>query len=176
MKKIGYLILIGIILLSGCSNQSRKAQTQVHEGTSKPANIQFTLPQEWTVWENAPEDSKGGEETGLLAENTLTGSSIRIQYEDLTAIKGGTLIRMEDYVRLYREKLMTSKEYTYSCTEAEEAELYQEVYYCFTAQVEETKARQHFYLRRIDDMIMVMTITLYGEDTLENMLEYGKSL
>ena len=83
---------------------------------------------------------------------------------------------MEDYVRLYREKLMTSKEYTYSCTEAEEAELYQEVYYCFTAQVEETKARQHFYLRRIDDMIMVMTITLYGEDTLENMLEYGKSL
>ena len=44
------------------------------------------------------------------------------------------------------------------------------------AEVQELNGTQYFYIRRIGDRIMVMMITLFGEDTLEGILGYGKAL
>ena len=54
-----------------------------------PGGITLSFPEEWTTDE---------ENNRLLIENTVTGSSIMITYEDLAGTPGGDLIHIEDYV------------------------------------------------------------------------------
>ena len=83
---------------------------------------------------------------------------------------------MEDYLEAIQENLKTSKDYSYRLGPVEMMELYGKQYYSFMAEVQELNGTQYFYIRRIGDRIMVMMITLFGEDTLEGILGYGKAL
>ena len=181
MKKLmTYLLIFTALLLWGCGNREvQETEAVVTEIISEPGKIRFIFDSDWTVSrEGVQEDtlSRKLEEDELIAVNAINGSSISLVYEDLTEIQGGTLVRMEDYVEAYWEKLKTDSSYSYNCTEPEMAQLYGEEYYTFAAEVSELEANQQFYLRRIGDRVMILTFTAYGEERAENLMEYGSSL
>ena len=184
-KRIGYAGLLALLFLllcvtGGCKGQeAQEAAAQITELVSSPGNLQFTFPEGWTVKSNSEEGQKEGASAvhyEFVAEDSLTGSGIAVIYEDLHRIQGGNLIRMEDYLTAFQENLKLSGDYRYSCGEVSLTELYGETYYTFSARVEEPQLTQQFYLRRIEDTVMMMTFTVVGEDSLENLLEYGRSL
>lgn len=166
-KGIWWLLILSLLFLPACTSRQEETKKEAEKTISMPGEINFSFPEEWLLHE---------EENTLLAKNTLTGSSISITCEDLTKKEGGTLIRMEDYLEAIQENLKTSKDYSYRCGPVEMMELYGKQYYSFMAEVPELSGTQHFYIRRIDDRIMVMMITLFGEDTLEGIFGYGKAL
>ena len=81
---------------------------------------------------------------------------------------------MEDYVAAVLEEMETSKEYTYECSEITTRELHGKEYLTFFAQTKEMEGEQHFFIRRIEDAMMIMTITLHEGDLLEDLLKLSK--
>lgn len=180
-KKITALMMLVLLLLCGCKGQqTSEASVQVRELTSQPGGVHFTFPEEWTVYQSGQEGDEAGstftEEYALVAEHRVTGSGIAIIYEDLNRIQGGNLVRMEDYLTVFQENLKLSRDYHYRCSEVGLTELYGEEYYTFSAEVTQPDLKQQFYIRRMEDRIMVMTVTVSAEDSLQQLLNYGRSL
>ena len=176
-KKFCMMLLCSMLGMTACSQPStQQTQTVITEVSSQPGGVAFLLTEEWTV-QRAEElaetmNLKEGQTCDLLAENTTTGTYINILYEDLTKTEGGILIQMEDYVKYIQENLQLSEQYTYTCTEPVIQNLHGVEYYTFEAQVSipQQKGTQYFYIRRIDDTVMVMSIGVFGEDTIESLL------
>ncbi len=167
-KRTGWLLILGLLFLTACGGpQAKETMQETKEITSVPGALAFSFPEEWLLKE---------EDNNLLAENPLTGSSISITYEDLAKRQGGTLIRIQDYLEAIQENLQTAGDYSYSLGLVETKEVYGEQYHSFRAEVPALDGRQYFYVRRIEDTMMVMTVTLFGEDTLETVLQYGRAL
>ena len=55
-------------------------------------------------------------------------------------------------------------------------ELYGNTYETFTASVSELGAKQKFYFRRIDDTMIVMTFTIFGDGNWDEILALGKEM
>lgn len=178
MRKTIYILLLCCMLgLAACSQadiqQTRETVTEVN---SEPGGVAFTLTEEWIV-QRAEElaasmNLKEGQTCDLLAQNTKTGTYINIIYEDLTKTEGGTLIHLEDYVKNIQENLQISSEYTYTCTEPAIQNLHGTEYHTFEAKVSmpQQQGTQYFYIRRIDDTVMIMAIGVFGEDSIESLL------
>lgn len=161
MKKIIYwLMASGVILLTACG-KAEQAGNEIRQITHVPGEIVLTV---WEGWACHEENDR------ILIENTTTGSSIMITDEDLSGIPGGNLIHIEDYVEAVLENLKTARDYTYHCQPAEKVQLWGKEYYGFGAEVEENNAVQQFYIRKTDEKMMVITITLFQEDTLDTVL------
>lgn len=175
MKKILCAIMLCCMLgITACGTmKTQEAEVIVTQVTSEPGSITFTLTEDWTVQrsEELKEtmNPKEGQVYDLFARNNETGTNINILYEDLTQTEGGTLVRMNDYITALKESLESSKDYSYSCTEAVAEELSGEEYQVFSTKVPELEGTQYFYIRRIDDTMMIMIISVFGEDTLESV-------
>lgn len=174
MKKIIYILLLCSFLgLIGC-NSKEEAIAEITEIPCETAGVTFTLNGLWIQ-----QDVKGanaGQTVALSTYKEETGSGISIIYEDLTQTEGGTLVRMDDYVTSLQEQLKISKDYTYSCGEISTEKLYGNSYETFLATVSELDSRQQYYIRRQDDTMIIMVITLFGEDKLEDILALGKEM
>lgn len=169
------VIAVGLVCLYlvGCqTKETEETWKEVTVWKSALAKLQFTFPEGWSILSEDEEDQEDDFSfmSEFVAENRHTGSGISIVYEDLNRIEGGKLIRMEDYVESFQENLKRLDQYQYRCSMVSTIELQAETYYTFGADVEELKLRQQFYLRRIEDKVMVMTITLGEEDQLEDLL------
>ena len=105
-----------------------------------------------------------------------TGSGIDIICEDLTQTESGILVRMDDYIAYLQEQLKIAGEYSYSCGEVSTEKIYGNSYETFTAVIPEWNGTQNYYIRRQEDTMIVMMITVFGEDTLEDILALGKAL
>ena len=160
---------IGMLFLAGCQmGKEAEEEITVIEATSQPGNLSVTLEGRWSLLE--PGKLPENQSCDLLAEDALTDAGISIVYEDLTLTEGGSLIRMEEYLALMQEKLTAEDAYTYTCEEVTTREIAGETYYTFTALEETLGARLHYFVRRIGDTVMIMTITLYDGSGLENLL------
>ena len=180
-KRINYIGLFALLtlllcMLGGCKEkEAEEVAVQATEISSEPGRLLFTFPEGWTV-STYEEGSSAEVRYDFVAEDVVTGSGISLLYDDLNRIQGGNLIRMEDYLAAFQENLKLSGNHKYSCSEVTETELLGEVYYTFSAAVAKPQLTHQFYLRRIEDKVMVMTVTLAGEDSLENLLNYCTSL
>jgi len=179
MRKIGIILALCCMLgLSACNTKAKEeALAQTTEVTSETAEISFTFNGYWSL-QQGDEITKSKESKGqsydFIAKHMETGTEVAIIYDDLTKTEGGTLIRMEDYVEAIRNGMMTSEDYTYQCSGIETELLLGEEYQVFLAATEEIGGVQHFYIRRIDDTMMIMVITLRGEDRLEDIISLSK--
>ena len=69
-----------------------------------------------------------------------------------------------------KKQLEDSKDYNYSCSEVTTKKLCKTVYETFSATESSLGAKQHYFIRRQENTMIVMVITLFGEDKLEELL------
>lgn len=178
MKKILYLILLCSFLgLAGC-NSKEEAMAVITEIPCETAGVSFSLNGLWMIQEEAEANSnaKEGQTVALSTYKEETGSGISVIYDDLTQTEGGTLVRMDDYISGLQEQLKISSEYSYSCGEVSTEKLYGKRYETFSATVSELGGRQHYYIRRQEDTMIIMVISVFGEDNLEEILALGEEM
>lgn len=178
MRKLLYLLLLSSFLgLAGC-NAEEEAMAVITEIPCETAEVSFSLNGLWIIQEEAEANSsaEAGQTVALSTYKEETGSGISVIYDDLTQTEGGTLVRMDDYMAAVQEQLKISGEYNYSCSEVSAEKLYGKDYETFSATVSELGSRQHYYIRRQDDTMIIMVITVFGEDKLEDILALGKEM
>ena len=178
MRKLLYLLLLCSLLgLAGC-NSKEEAMATVVEAPCKEAGIKFTLNGLWVVksGEEANADVAEGQKILLSASHQETGAGIDIISEDLTKTEGGTLIRMDDYLADIQEQLKISGEYNYSCSDISKEKIYDKEYRVFTTAIEELSGKQKYFIRRQDDTMIIMVISVFEEEKIEDILALGKEM
>ena len=178
MKKFIYMLLLCMSLgLIGC-NSKEEAMAIITEIPCDVAGIKFSLNGLWMIQEEAVanDNVEEGQKVALSAYKDETGSAISVIYDDLTKTEGATLIRMEDYVADIQEQLKISSEYNYACSEVVEESLYGKQYQTFTATVSNLGGQQKYYIRRQDDTMIIVLLSVFGEDKLEEILALGKEM
>lgn len=178
MRKLLYLLLLCSFLgLTGCDSKE-EAMAMVVEAPCKEAEINFTLNGLWVVKseEEANVDILAGQKVVLSAYQQETGAGIDIICEDLTQTEGGTLVRMDDYVADVQEQLKISEEFSYSCSEVSTENVYGEEYQVFTTTISELGGKQKYLIRRQDDTMIIMVITVFEEEKIEDILALGKEM
>ena len=101
---------------------------------------------------------------------------IDIISEDLTQTEGDTLVRMDDYLTDVQEQLKISEEFSYSCSEVSTENVYGEEYQVFTTTISELGGKQKYFIRRQDDTMIIMVITVFEEEKIEDILALGKEM
>ena len=178
MKKLIYILLLYALLgLAGC-NSKEEAMAVITEIPCEMAGVSFSLNGLWTIQEEAEANSNAeeGQTVVLSTYREETGSGISVIYDDLTQTEGGALVRMDDYVAGLQEQLKISGNYDYSCSEISTEKLYGNSYESFSATVSELGGKQQYYIRRQEDTMIIMVITVFGEDNLEEILALGKEM
>lgn len=178
MKKILTILLLCFCLgLMGCESKE-EAMAEIKEVSCEEAGIHFTLNGLWT--ESSEEEitieAKEGQTVALSVFQKSTGSGIDIICEDLTQTDGGILIRMDDYVAGLQEQLKISGDYNYSCGDVATEKIYGNSYETFTAVIPELNGTQKYYIRRQEDTMIVMIITVFGEEKIEEIMSLGKEM
>lgn len=172
MKKIINILLLCFCLgLMGC-NSKEEAMAVITEIPCETAGITFSLNGLWTIQDEAEANAntQPGQTVELSVYKEETGSGIQVIYEDLTKTEGGTLVRLDDYVTDVQEQLKISNEYKYSCGEIFTEKLGENSYEVFTATIPELSGKQQYYIRRQDDTMITLILTVFGEDTIESVL------
>lgn len=173
MKKVLVVLLLCFCLgLVGCSSKKEEAKAVITEISCEEAGVSFSLNGLWIIQEET--ETETGQIVALSAYQEETGSGIQVLYEDLTKTEGGTLVRLEDYVTSIQEQLKISEEYSYSCSEITTEEFCGNSYKAFNATISELNARQQYYIRRQKDTMIIMVFTVFGEETLENVMSLAK--
>ena len=178
MRKMIYILLLCFCLgIMGC-NSKEEAVAVITEIPCETAGVSFSLNGLWVIQEEAEANLNVGvgQTAALNAYMEETGSGISVIYEDLTKTEGGTLVRMDDYVSGIQEQLKISSDYGYSCSEVSTEKLCGNSYETFTAKVSELGGKQQYYIRRQDDTMIIMVITVFGEDKLEDIMSVISSV
>ena len=172
MKKILTILLLCFCMgLTGCKSEE-EAMAEIKEVSCEEAGISFTLN---GLWEEASEEEtiieiKEGQTVALSVFQKSTDSGIDIICEDLTQTDGGILIRMDDYVAGLQEQLKIAGDYSYSCGEVTTEKVCGNNYETFTAVIPELNGTQKYYIRRQEDTMIVMIITVFGEEKIEDIM------
>lgn len=177
MKRLLYMIMLlcSFFSLTGCTSKKEEAMSVITEIPCEMAGVSFSLNGLWVIQETGTENN-AGQMVALSTYKEETDSGIQVIYEDLTKTEGGTLVRMEDYIAGLQEQLKISNEYKYSCGEVSTEELYGKSYETFEAFSQELGATQRYYIRRQEDTMIVMVISLFGGEKLEDILALGKEM
>ena len=180
MKKIRYIISLLVCCILGLTacNSKEEAMAVITEIPCETAGITFSLNGLWVIQEEAEtkEMGKEGQVVALSTYKEETGSGIQIIYDDLTKTEGGTLVRMDDYIAGLQEQLKISKEYKYSCGEVSKEEVYGNYYQTFEAYSAEVGGSQKYYIRRQDNTMIVIVISIFGEEKIADILALGKEM
>ena len=178
MKKILTIFLLYLCLgLTACKSKE-EAMAEIKEVSCEEAGIGFTLN---GLWAEASEEeitieTKEGQTVALSVFQKSTGSGIDIICEDLTQTDGGILVRMDDYVAALQEQLKIAGDYSYSCGEVTTEKVYGNNYESFTAVIPELNGTQKYYIRRQEDTMIVMIVTVFGEEKIEDIMSLGKEM
>ena len=176
MKKAIYILLLCFCLgMTGC-NSKEEAMAVITEIPCDLAEVNFSFNGLWTIQEEAEANTnaKSGQTVVLSAYKEETGSGVQVIYEDLTKTEGASLVRLDDYVTGVQEQLKISEEYNYSCSEVSTEKFCGNSYEVFTTTILELNGKQQYYIRRQDDTMIIMIFTVFGEDTMESVLELAK--
>ena len=178
MKKILIILLLCFCLgLTGCKSKE-EVMAEIKEVSCEEAGICFNLNGLWveSSEEKITIETKEGQTVALSVFQKSTGSGIDIICEDLTQTDGGVLVRVEDYVAGIQEQLKISGDYSYSCGEISTEKIYGNSYETFTAVIAELNGTQKYYIRRQEDTMIVMIVTVFGEEKIEDIMGLGKEM
>ena len=174
------LLFLSLLCLVGCGNKKREeAMATVQNVVCEKAGIEFTFNGLWSINEDNISDidinvTDGKFDRELYAYREEDGSSLLIMTEDFKKTNEGSLLRIEDYASSIVEGLKISGKYAYSCSDITETVLYGKKYLTFRAEIEEMNARQYYYLRRVEDEVILLIGTVYGESNIYDILDNGR--
>lgn len=175
MKRKLLWIMISLFLLTGCEGKkSEEAMAVTQEIYCNNTGAVFTFDGYWEV--ESVQEKEEYRSVELKAKHKETGANILIFHEQLEEIPSGELLRDEDYIEAVKEKLKIADEYSYSVGETTDTILYGKAYETFTAIVSELKAKQQYYIRRENNQLTVITITVYGPDSVREIISLGKKI
>lgn len=174
------LLFLSLLFLTGCEDKKREeAISTVQNVICEKAEVEFTFNGLWSIKENNIsdidiKDMDNKFDTQLYAYREEDGSSLIIMTEDLKKTEEGSLLRIEDYVSSIVEGLKISGKYNYSCSDVSETVLYGKQYLTFRAEIEEINARQYYYVRRVENEMILFISTVYGESNIYDILDNGR--
>lgn len=194
MKRL-FAALLAVILLAGCSDSVEEEHALARgawEGntfTSEFANLRFEMPEGWNYaseeemanifgvgQDMMSEAGIGGSRTytemmsvyDMMAADPITRTSIMLVYENLNFVVGGNKITTADYTEILKANF-TKMDLGYTFPkEAYEGQLGGESYTVLEAHL--PGAIQYYYFRKRENFMQCFTITLFGTDTLEDLL------
>ena len=178
MRKMIYVLLLIFSLgLIGCQSKE-EAMAVITDVPCDMAGVSFSLNGLWVIQEETEANANAaeGQRVALSAYKEETGSSISVIYDDLTQTEGGTLTRMEDYVADIQTQLKISENFSYSCGDVSTENLYGKEYETFAATISDMGGVQKYYIRRQDDTMIVLIVSVFGEDKEEEILALGKEM
>lgn len=179
MRKISYIILVLICTffsLTGCISKKEEAMAVITEIPCEQAGVRFSLNGLWVIQEETETTVNERQTVAFSAYKEESGSGIQVICEDLSQTEGGTLVRMNDYVIGLKEQLESSNDYQYSSSEITTENLCGNNYETFTVSDSELGGKQQYYIRRQEDTIIIMVITIFGEDNQEDILSIISSI
>ena len=169
-----------LLLITGCGDKKSEEALAVSQTITIPkAEMEFTLNGLWYVHKDDTEEKElevdlNKFKVELEAYREEDGSSFLILTEDLSKTEGGELLRTKDYMESLMEGLKISKKYSYSCSEIDETVLYGKQFLTFRAEIKELGARQYYYVRRMEDEMILLIGTVYGESNIYDILDNGR--
>ncbi len=158
--------------------------------TSEFAGLSLTLPSDaWTIAtdeELAELMDIGTEATDLdemqqvlakllvvqdmMAQNSETGESILLQYENLGLQAGGETVTTEDYADLLVDTLLATDALPYTVDEPRERTICGRAYIEVPARVEEYGLSQSYFVRREGDYMVELVLTAFGDTGIDALL------
>ena len=172
MKKFIIILSLSLLFLQGCdSKKKEEAIARVQQVECEYADLIFTLNGLWEMEET--EVSEDTSKVELFTTNQETGSNILVYANKMDEEKGEQLIRLDDYIEAVRNTLYASEDQLYTLSEVEESILYGKEMKSFQASTGENFTRQQYYIYPLNDHLITMVITSYGEDSLESLLKLG---
>lgn len=169
------ILVCSFLGLTACKSKE-EAMAVITEIPCETAGVSFSLNGLWVIQDETDTKNNAGQTIALSTYKEETDSGIQIIYEDLTKTDGGTLVRMEDYIAGLQEQLKISERHKYSCGEVSTEKIYGNSYQTFEAFSAESAGRQQYYIRRQEDTMIVIVISLFGEEKLEDILALGKEM
>lgn len=175
MKKLLLCMAMGICVFCGCQKKEMEEAVAVaQEIICEDAGIVFQLNGLWEIdYDENQQDTKTVE---LWAKQQETGANLLIFHEELEKIKTGDLLRLEDYIESLKENLKIAEDYNYSLQETSQTILYGKSYYTFLATSPKMGARQQYYIRKNEDKITTIVVTVYEDDSIREILALGKKI
>lgn len=169
------LIMITLLFLQGCQEKKNEELINtVTEYQCETADVMFTLNGLWNV--NTEKINENEIEIELSAQHREAGNEILVFHHQLEEEKGGNLLRLDDYVIEIIRKLEESEVYNYTLSEISDTILYKNRYKTFEAVTDSPDSRHYFYIREKDDKIISIVITIYGQDSVGDIIKLGKKI
>lgn len=145
------------------------------------AQLTFNLPSHWesTPPEDIPEKIGISEEQlkaqpsaffAMLAINPKNYAAITLSFENLGMVYGGSKITIEDYSDIL--KSVVSQSHDYKFEDLYEKELGGNIYTVLECNLPEYGLGLHYYLRKVDNIIVCLSLNYAPNDSIEEILEY----
>jgi hypothetical protein len=197
MKKVVALAVIwmGLIAIAGCSDSDTKPARGVWDGnryTSESAHIMFEMPDHWAAATDEELSASMGLRSDalvkagmkfskemlqakivydMMARDEQTGTNVLVLYENLALSTDGEKLSEDEYLKNLQQGLtQTDMGYTFKGTDTQT--LSEKTYYVLETQVAPARARQYYYVRKIDPYMLVIIISAVGEDTISQVAGY----
>lgn len=145
------------------------------------AQLTFNLPSDWesTPPEDIPEKIGISEEQlkaqpsasfAMLAINPTNYAAVTLSFENLGMVFGGSKITVEDYSDIL--KSVVSQSHDYKFEDLYEKELGGNIYTVLECNLPEYGLGLHYYLRKVDNIIVCLSLNYAPNDSIEEILEY----
>lgn len=145
------------------------------------AQLTFYLPSEWdsTPPEDIPEKLGISKEQlkaqpsasfAMLAINPTNYASVTLSFENLDMVFGGSKVTVEDYSDIL--KYVVSQGHDYKFENLYEKELGGNIYTVLECNIPEYGLGMHYYLRKVDNIIVCLLLNYTPNVSIEEILEY----
>ena len=145
------------------------------------AHLTFHLPSDWesTPPEDIPErlgiskeqlKAQPSASFAMLAINPSNYTAITLSFENLDVVFEGSKITVEDYSDIL--KTVVSQSHDYKFEDLYEKELGGNIYTVLECNLPEYSLGLHYYLRKVDNVIVCLSINYAPNDSVEEILEY----
>lgn len=192
MKKVLSLLMLVVVLVTAVSCSAKEITRGTVDGNvykSDFTGITFTKPDSWTfssdeeiaeVMEVAADELLDENYADTVADLTTvfdmmavdasTGTNVNITYENL-AKTGNEKLTADEYLDLTVEQLTSQTAMSTSLTKEDKATLCGEEYIraTFTTSYSGVSMTQVYYLRKIDNYMVNIVVTLVGNTTIADV-------
>ena len=204
MKKLfifGFMILMVTFLCVGCGDKNEdsilpsRGAWDNNVYTNDYVHLTFTMPDGWIygsdeeianlmgiVVDGLKEDINISDKIleaavvyDMLCQDINTGTNVMVMYDNLAYYIGGTKTDVLQYMDLTKENLSKTN-INYIFGEYTEDVICGNKYNMMSVSVEDTDLsyKQNFYVRKLDDIMIVIVITCMGDDSIDVIMSNFK--
>jgi hypothetical protein len=161
--------------------------------TNAFAKLMFTLPEGWAAATDEQIAALMGQAADILtdkqkwlaesaklttiydmmAQDPVTASSVAVMFENLS-VSGGTKLTEEEYLDLVTQQMAALETMNYTFEEPYETTIGGAAYKTVQAYEETNKVTQFYMVRKQDQYMVILLITIAGDTKIDDILAYFK--